>query len=83
MWVNARENGGYQIVDVAADGAAQKAGIQVGDVIDAMDGKPVIEAGLSDFRLRMRTDPVGTQVHLKLSRAAEHPEVTLTLADQI
>ena len=83
MWVNARENGGYEIVDVAAASPAQNAGLNLGDVIDAIDGKPTAEAGLSDFRLRLRTDPVGTQVKLKLSRGNEHPEVTLTLADQI
>jgi hypothetical protein len=83
MWVNARENGGYQIVDVAAAGPAQNAGLKVGDIIDAVDGKPVAEAGLSNFRLRLRTDPVGTKVKLKLSHGREHPEATLTLADQI
>jgi hypothetical protein len=83
MWVNARENGGYQIVDVAAASPAQNAGLKVGDVIEAVDGKAVVEEGLSDFRRRLRTDPAGSQVKLKLARGAQPPEVTLTLADQI
>ena len=83
MWVNARESGGYQIMDVSAAGPAQNAGLRVGDVIDAVDGQLVTEGGLSDFRLRLRTDPVGSKVKLKVSRGSEHPEVTLILADQI
>jgi hypothetical protein len=83
LWVNARENGGYQIMDVAAGSPAQNAGLKVGDVIDAVDGKTVEEKALSDFRRRLRTDAAGSRVTLQVTRDGEHKDVTLTLADQI
>jgi hypothetical protein len=83
MWVNARQNGGYQIMDVAAAGPAQGAGLRVGDVIEAVDGKPVAEEGLSDFRLRLRTAAPGSIVALTVNNGGQQRALTLTLADQI
>ena len=82
MWVNAVANG-FQIMDVAAAGPAQAAGLRVGDIIEAVDGHPVVMSGLSDFRHRLRTDAVGSKVNVSVSTGGTYRQVTLTLADQI
>lgn len=82
LWINAKA-GGYEVVQVASDSAGAKAGLAVGDVIVAIDGKPVESEQLSDTRLRLRNDPPGTTLLLTVSRSGQSRPLTLTLADQI
>jgi predicted aspartyl protease len=82
LWINAKP-AGYEVVDVARDSAAAKAGIAVGDVITAIDGEPVASERLSDTRRRLRSDPPGTPIALVIMRGGESRRFTLTLADQI
>jgi PDZ domain/Aspartyl protease len=82
LWINAKA-AGYEVVDVASGSAGAKAGMAVGDVITAIDGKPVEAEQLSDTRLRLRSDPPGTTLRLTVRRGGELRPVTLTLADQI
>jgi putative serine protease PepD len=70
-------------MDVTAAGPADGAGLRVGDVIEAVDGKRVAEAGLSDFRLRLRTASPGSTVALTVNSGGLPRELILTLADQI
>ncbi|HEX5122978.1 MAG TPA: PDZ domain-containing protein, partial [Rhodanobacteraceae bacterium] len=82
LWINAKP-AGYEVVDVARDSAAARAGIAVGDVITAIDGEPVVAAKLSDTRRRFRSDPPGTAIAVAVLRGGESRRFTLTLADQI
>ena len=82
LWINAKP-AGYEVVQVASDSAGAKAGLAVGDVIVAIDGKQVEAERLSDTRLRLRSDPPGTTLRLSVSRGSETRAVNLTLADQI
>jgi C-terminal processing protease CtpA/Prc len=55
----------------------------VGDIITAVDGKPVATDGLSDARIALRARPAGTKVQIALTRGTEKKLVTLVLRDQI
>ncbi|THD63438.1 aspartyl protease family protein [Phenylobacterium sp.] len=82
LWINAKD-GGYTVTDVAQGSAGAEAGIAVGDVITAIDGRAVVDEGLADARKRFRSDPSGTRVALTIRRGGETRPVTLTLRDQI
>jgi predicted metalloprotease with PDZ domain len=82
LWINAK-SGGYEVTDVAAGGAGARAGFAVGDVILAIDGRPVRPEGLSEARILLRAKPVGTKVQMQVKRGADTREVTLVLQDQI
>jgi site-specific recombinase XerD len=82
MWINAGK-AGYDVTDVSEGGPAAEAGIAVGDVITAIDGKPVTAEGLSDARVLLRAQPAGTKLSLSLTRGKEQKVVTLELMDQI
>ena len=82
LWINAT-SGGFNVVDVAKGSAAADAGVAVGDVITAIDGKPVREAGLSDARLLLRARPAGTKVRLTIRRGSQSRSIAVTLRDQI
>jgi C-terminal processing protease CtpA/Prc len=70
LWINAK-SGGYVVADIATGSAAAVAGMQVGDVITAIDGQPA------------RAAPAGTTVQLSLRRGAQVRSVGITLKDQI
>jgi hypothetical protein len=53
------------VISLIPDGPAERAGVQLGDQISAVDGKPV--TGVSDAVLRIRGAP-GTPVQLALKR---------------
>jgi len=82
LWINAKP-AGYEVVEVADNSTGAKAGMAVGDVITAIDGKRVEIERLSDTRRRLRSDPPGTTLRLTVSRGGETRPVTLTLADQL
>ncbi|HZZ68085.1 MAG TPA: aspartyl protease family protein, partial [Phenylobacterium sp.] len=82
LWINAKD-GGYAVTDVAKGSAGADAGIAVGDVIVAIDGKPVAPEGLADARRMLRASPVGTKVRFDVRRGTQTRPVTLTLRDQI
>lgn len=82
LWINAQK-GGYEIVDVARDGPGARAGLAVGDVITAVDGKPVVTEDLADVRRRLRSDPAGSAVELTVRHGDVTRQATLTLADSI
>jgi hypothetical protein len=82
LWINAK-SGGYEVTDVAKGSAGDQAGLAIGDVITAVDGKPVQDAELSAVRRKWREGAPGTEVHLTVRRAAQDRPVVLTLRDQI
>jgi S1-C subfamily serine protease len=79
MWFNVTPEG-YRIIAVTPGGPAEAAGLKAGDVITAIDGKPVGELLLPDIRQRFRDDAPGTPVRLRLAGGRD---VTVTLRDQV
>jgi PDZ domain/Aspartyl protease len=78
MWVERTANG-YEIVDVVQGGPAARAGLTVGSVIVAINGKPWSSLSLDAMRATLRATP-GTKVRLKLGSGKEH---VLTLRELI
>lgn len=82
MWVNIA-GGGFKIVAITKTGPAESAGLQVDDIIMAVDGKPATDIHLYELRKRLRTDKPGTVVNFKITRGSETKNVKLTLRDLI
>ena len=61
------KNGGVQVVNVIPDGPGQKAGLQAGDEILAVDGLPVTEIAPGEVALKIRGE-IGTPVELLIHR---------------
>ena len=71
---------GLMVVHVESAGPADKAGIVLGDVIVELQGKPASEArSLMDL---VASSKVGDSVNLKIVRAGERKELTLTLGER-
>jgi hypothetical protein len=81
-WFNVGPEG-FNVVSVTPGGPAANAGLKEGDVITAIDGKPVSGIALPDARQSFRDDPAGTVVTLSLERAGKPAEIKVTLKDQI
>ncbi|MDB5476366.1 MAG: aspartyl protease family protein [Phenylobacterium sp.] len=82
FWINTSTKG-FKIVDLTAGGAAQAAGLKVGDEITAVDGAPAGAIAISDLRSRLRTQAAGSTVTLAVDGAGGSRQVVLTLKDQI
>ena len=61
------KNGGVQVVNVIPDGPGQRAGLQAGDEILAVDGLPVTEIAPGEVALKIRGE-IGTPVELLIHR---------------
>ncbi|HQR06868.1 MAG TPA: PDZ domain-containing protein [Gemmatales bacterium] len=68
---------GAKITEVAKDSPAEKAGLKVGDLITALDGKDLI--GYQAMVIRLRDKKVGDKIKLKYKRGSETKEVEVTL----
>lgn len=68
---------GAKITEVAKDSPADKAGLKVGDLITALDGKNLI--GIQALIIRLRDKKVGDKIKLKYKRGSETKEVEVTL----
>jgi len=82
MWINLGADG-FVVVDVAAGSPAEQAGVAVGDVVTAIDGRAAGTLDLSDARQSLRVPVAGTQVRLDLSHEGAARRVEITLRDQI
>jgi predicted aspartyl protease len=82
MWFNAA-NDGYVIADLSSGGPAQQAGMVIGDLIVAIDGRSATPEGLSDARALLRAKPAGSRVRLSVKRGRAEETVILILRDQI
>lgn len=82
LWLNA-QGGGFTVMDVAGNSAGAAAGLEVGDVITAIDGRPAVAEQLADVRRMLRMNPVGTRVEVAVRRRESQRTVSLTLKDQI
>jgi serine protease Do len=70
---------GVAIAQVEPNSPAQHAGLQVGDVITAVNGDPIQD--VNSFRLQVAGFAPGTVVHLKVARNGQNLEIPVTLGD--
>lgn len=71
------DDNGYTITAVNEGGAADDAGLLVGDIIVAVEGENAIEIGMDETKNRIRGEE-GTQVTLTIQRGDGTFDVTLT-----
>lgn len=72
------ENGVVKVVSPIDDTPAAKAGVQAGDLIIAIDGKPIVNMSLNEAVDKMR-GPVGSNIVITVRRGDQEP-FDLTLA---
>ena len=75
------EGGGVLVVNVAPDGPAARAGLQLRDIILEADGEPILD-GVEWQRNELPQIPPGTTVALTVLRGQERLQIELTL-DQV
>jgi serine protease Do len=66
--LNLTRTAGIIISDVFPGGSAETAGVQIGDIVTAVDGMPV--SGVPFFRFQLITHGAGETVHLDVLRGA-------------
>jgi serine protease Do len=71
---------GALVVEITKGTGADKAGLKAGDVIVALDGKPV--TSMDDLILAVRQSAVGDTVKLTLYRAGARTDLTMTVGDK-
>lgn len=71
---------GIYIAEIEDFSAAQKAGLKIGDVITAADGKTVTT--MNELTEIKNTHQIGDTMKLKINRNGEELEIELTLAEQ-
>jgi putative serine protease PepD len=72
---------GARITDVSSGSPAQKAGLEVGDLITAVDGKHV--SGSSDVVVQIRTHAPGETVTLTVKRGSAERQVKVKLGSKV
>ncbi len=70
---------GVVITQVMEESAAEKAGIKSGDVVVAVDGRPVNRA--ADLRNKVGMSPVGEKVQLSIVREGKEKSVTAVISE--
>jgi hypothetical protein len=80
MWINF-DGDAFKVVDVITGGAADDAGIRVGDRIVACNGKAPTELGLPAMREDFRRQPPGTVFELAVDTQSGNRVVQLELKD--
>jgi carboxyl-terminal processing protease len=75
----ADRNGALTVVRLLRDNPAEKAGLQVNDIVSAVNGESTTGKSVSESVSKIRGD-VGTTVKLTITRGAENKDYTLTRA---
>jgi len=71
---------GFKVITILPNTPAAEAGLQVGDLIVAVDGASTASMSLSDFAVLMRQPP-GTMVKIGIDRQGSARSLRLTLKD--
>jgi hypothetical protein len=82
LWINASQ-GGYTVTAVADGSGAADAGLEGGDVILELDGRPATAQNLSEARSLLRARPAGSKVSMLVKEKTGIHRVEVTLRDQI
>ncbi|MBD8905728.1 DegQ family serine endoprotease [Methylorubrum zatmanii] len=69
---------GAVIANIEPGSPAERAGLQVGDVVTTVDGRPV--HGATDLRNRIGLTPAGTAIRLAIKRGDAEQTVSVTIA---
>ena len=72
------KEGKIVVTDITADGPAQKAGIEPGDIVKSLAGKPV--ANYEAFVAAIREFKVGDKAKVSVIRGADSKEIEVTFA---
>jgi serine protease Do len=72
-----RKASGCKVSDVAKDSPAEKAGLEVGDVVVGLDGKKI--ESISDFGKQLREMAVGSKVAVDVEREDGVTKLTVTV----
>ncbi len=70
---------GALVGDVSANSPAQKGGLQRGDIITAVDGKPVADA--NDLRMKISTMAPGSDANLQVLRNGAQRQIAVKLGE--
>jgi putative serine protease PepD len=73
------ENGGALVSNVTAGSAAAKAGLQQGDVVTGVDGKPIDDA--NDLVAAVQAGAVGQKMTIEYTRNGAKKSATVTLSE--
>ena len=79
VWRGQRARSGYLVRDVLHNGPGDAAGVQVGDELLAVDGRPASGMPLADIRAHLRSK--AATLNLKIRRAGRSMELTVHLRD--
>jgi serine protease Do len=74
------EEGGVILADVDPKGSGAKSGLQSGDIVLSLDGKPM-ENG-RQFRVDLYARPIGNVVRLEVQRGGERQTLSVTIAER-
>ena len=75
-----RQEGAVIVVDVAAGGPAEKAGVLIGDVLVHLGTQPLEDA--DDVQRALGNDSVGKALPLRFVRAGETRELAVTIEER-
>jgi hypothetical protein len=82
LWVNGHGQDAFVIAAVDAGGPAQEAGLEIGDVIEAIDARPATTLDLAALRSWLR-DPLREAIDLEVRHERERRHVTIVLRDPV
>ncbi len=82
MWINRRADGAI-VGDVMTGSPADAAGLQVGDVIVAVDGEAASAIGLDALRRRLAESSAGMRITLDVRRVDAEIQAALVLRDLV
>jgi S1-C subfamily serine protease len=78
--LNLDSTGGVIVINVEPNGPADKAGVMIGDVLVAMDGKPVSDTG--DVQALLGTQSVGKTLKVQLVRGGALVELAIAVGEK-
>lgn len=81
LWLN-RAEAGYRVEDVVADSPAAAAGLKVGDLVLAVNGRKATELPLAEAREILKGAP-GTRVRLQVKSGEAEREVAVVLKEMM